>query len=131
MVLPDFFGEGDCRNPHHYDSENWWLQVVASHEDTCNQNDRPSTLSFPLSSVYYHYFHTPKRYPTDCGELLLVFINLPLIAPSPMNTLVQFCSHLPKNYGEDIWVGLLLIPHQTSKWNTSLAHFGFKSQQKS
>ena len=34
------------------DSENWWLQVVASNEDTCNQNGKLCTKSsFPLSST--------------------------------------------------------------------------------
>ena len=36
MVHPDFFGEDGGRNSHHSDSENWWLQVIASDEDTCN-----------------------------------------------------------------------------------------------
>ena len=36
MVHPDFFGEDGGRNSHRSDSENWWLQVVASDEDTCN-----------------------------------------------------------------------------------------------
>ena len=36
MVHQDFFGEDSGRNPHHSDSENWWLQVVVSNEDTCN-----------------------------------------------------------------------------------------------
>ena len=30
MVHSDFFGEDSDGNPHHSDSENWWLQVVAS-----------------------------------------------------------------------------------------------------
>ena len=44
-------------------------------------------------------------------EPLLVFINLPLMkTPCPMNPLVQFCTHLPSDFGKDIWVRLLKIP---------------------
>ena len=41
MVHPDFFGEDSGRNPHHSDSENWWLQAIVA--GTCNQNGKPST----------------------------------------------------------------------------------------
>ena len=39
MVHPDFFDEDGGKNPHHVDSENWWLQVVASDENTCMQSE--------------------------------------------------------------------------------------------
>ena len=32
-----------------------------------------------------------------------------------MNPLVQTSSHLPKNYGRDMQVGRMVIPHQTKK----------------
>ena len=49
MVHPDFFGEDGRWKPHHPDSENEWLRVLASDEDTCNQNGKPFTLPFPYS----------------------------------------------------------------------------------
>ena len=58
MVHPDFLGANGGRTPHQSDSENWYWQVVASGEDTCNQNGKPSTPPFPLSSTYYYYFHS-------------------------------------------------------------------------
>ena len=36
MVHPDFFGEDGGTNSYHLDSENWWLQVVASDGDNCD-----------------------------------------------------------------------------------------------
>ena len=30
MIHSDFFGENGGSNPHHSDSQNWWLQVLAS-----------------------------------------------------------------------------------------------------
>ena len=43
---------------HHLDLENWWLQVVASDEGTCDQIGKTSTPLFHLSSTYYHYLHS-------------------------------------------------------------------------
>ena len=51
MVRLYIFGEDMGRNPHHSDSENWWLQVVASDEDIYDQNEKPSIPSFSLSSA--------------------------------------------------------------------------------
>ena len=53
MVHPDFFDENGGRNLHHSDSENWWLEVVASDEYTCDQNSKPSTLAIfsPILSL--------------------------------------------------------------------------------
>ena len=61
MVHPSFFGEDVGKNPYHSDSENWWLQEVASDEGTCDQNGKPSTPPFPLSSTYYHYFQAYRK----------------------------------------------------------------------
>ena len=72
MVHLDFFGENGGRNPHHSDSENRLLQVVASDEGSCDQNGKQPTPPFPLSSTYYHYFHS----------LLTAFANV-----VPSNTL--------------------------------------------
>ena len=67
MVHPYSFGEYDDENPHYFDLENQWLLVVASDKDSCYKNGEPSTLSFSLSSAYYHYFHS----------LLTAFTNAP------------------------------------------------------
>lgn len=46
-----FFGEDGDRNPHHSNSQNSWLQELASDDGTCNQSGKPSTPHFPISSV--------------------------------------------------------------------------------
>ena len=51
MVHPDFLGE-DGRWKDHCDSENWWLQVLVSDEDTCNQNGKPFILPFPYPQLF-------------------------------------------------------------------------------
>ena len=54
MVHPDFFDEKGGRNLHHSDSDNWWLQVVACDEYTCDQNSKPFTLAkfSPILSLF-------------------------------------------------------------------------------
>ena len=60
--LPDFLkhGQGEkCSkslSPYWSESENAVLQVVASVEDTCDQNSKLSTRPSPIST--YHDFHT-------------------------------------------------------------------------
>ena len=39
--------------------------AVASDEDTCHQNSKPSTLPFLLSSANYHYFHSLMKAPDN------------------------------------------------------------------
>ena len=56
----------------------------------------------------------PLRSSTDYLKVPYIVINLPLI-PSLMNPLVQTFSHSPENYGIDMQVGLMVIPHQTRK----------------
>ena len=47
-----------------------------------------------------------------------------------MNPLVQTSTYSPKNYGRNMQVGLMAIPHQTRKQvSHSLVLFGFKTQQ--
>ena len=58
MVHQAFIGEGGGRNSHHSGSIKLRLQVGASDEDTGNQNSKPFTTSLPLSSAFYHYFHS-------------------------------------------------------------------------
>ena len=63
----------------------------------------------------------------DCsGEPLSVLINLPLITPSPINFSAPILQYSPKNYGRDIWVWFLVIPHQNKKWSTPLVLIGIK-----
>ena len=62
MVHLDFIGEGGGRNSHHSGSIKLRLQVGASDEDTGDQNSKPFTTSLPLSSAYYHYFHSLQPY---------------------------------------------------------------------
>ena len=47
MAHPDNFGEDGDRNLHRSCSQNWWLQVVASDEDTCNQIVKPYVFPYP------------------------------------------------------------------------------------
>ena len=49
MVDPGLFREESDRNLCNAGSENWWLRVVATDKDTCNQNGNASTPPFPLS----------------------------------------------------------------------------------
>ena len=71
----------------------------------------------------------PIRYSIGILKLLLVLITLPLITLYSMNPLVQTYSYSPKNYGRDMQVRLMAIPHQSRKWVTPLVLFKFKTQQ--
>ena len=53
----------------------------------------------------------------------------PLIIPSPINLLIQSCSHFHKGCRRNILVWLQVTPHQTTKWDNPLVLFGFKPQQ--
>ena len=46
-------------NPYPSKLENWHITQVASGEDTCDQNGKPSTPPSPLPTTFYHYFHIP------------------------------------------------------------------------
>ena len=164
------------KNPHHSDSENWWLLVVSSDEDTCDQwqtthftlslmtslllllalpTGRPCQCTASKTLFHKHSTQTIKKachksgfmmdLNTDhCGrswkpyriatDMLLgvgyfCFFWIPLIIPSPMNLLIQSCSHSHQNYGRDILTWLLVTSHQTRKWDTTLKRFRFKQQQ--
>ena len=52
----------------------------------------------------------------------------PLMIPSPINFLVQSCSHFHKGCGRNILVWLQVTPDQTTKWDNPLVLFGFKPQ---
>ena len=52
--LAGFFGKDSGGSFGHSDSENWWLHIAASNQDTCDQNGKPSIPTFPLSSACYY-----------------------------------------------------------------------------
>ena len=49
-----FLGEDSGRSTHHSHLEIYWRSL----EDTDDQNGKLSPPPFPLSSAYYHYFHS-------------------------------------------------------------------------
>ena len=45
--------------PYCTDTGSWYIaSSIVSDEDFCVQNGKPPTPTYPISSTYYHYFHT-------------------------------------------------------------------------
>ena len=58
------------------------LQVVASDEDTCDQNGNPSTLPSLTSSTHHYYFHALLILSKDLTLFCVLFFTRNTICPS-------------------------------------------------